>query len=104
MRDPRVFADGSRRVFVALPSVGIGLGVYAPGWRWSTHAAPQTGRSSERHIGYVQSGAMRVKAADGTESTVTAGQAFEVGPDHDAWVVGDAACVALDIAPRYRSE
>ena len=97
--DAHVFLDGSRRARAALPSVGIGLGIYAPGWRWSVHAGPQTGRSSERHIGYVQSGAMRVRAADGGEATVTAGQAFEVGPGHDAWVVGDTPCVALDVTP-----
>jgi hypothetical protein len=31
--------------------------------------------------------------------TVGPGEAFEVGPGHDAWVVGDEPCVALDFEP-----
>jgi len=48
------------------------------------------------HIGYVVSGQMRIKSADGLETVVCAGEAFEVGAGHDAWVLGDAPCVALD--------
>lgn len=39
---------------------------------------------------------MAVKTADGTEKIVEKGEVFEVSPGHDAWVVGDEACVALD--------
>jgi hypothetical protein len=39
---------------------------------------------------------MAVQSADGQEAVVGAGEAFEVGAGHDAWVLGDAPCVALD--------
>jgi mannose-6-phosphate isomerase-like protein (cupin superfamily) len=42
---------------------------------------------------------MVVRGADGREVTVGPGEAFEVGPGHDAWVVGDEPCVALDFEP-----
>ena len=92
----RTFLDGSKRTVVVLNSVAIGRGKYLPGWRWSKHARPQTGKDSESHIGYILSGQMVVKGADGKEVTVGPGDAFEVQPGHDGWVVGDEPCVALD--------
>jgi hypothetical protein len=90
------FLDGSRRGSVELESAAIGWGEYLPGWRWSEHVGKQTGKPSMEHIGYVVSGQMRIKSADGLETVVCAGEAFEVGAGHDAWVLGDAPCVALD--------
>ncbi|MEJ2499768.1 MAG: hypothetical protein P8Y65_01305 [Campylobacterales bacterium] len=95
----RQFLDGSVRSSVALRSAAIGLGTYKPGWQWSRHARPQTGRASENHIGYILSGRMKIQDAAGTETEVGAGDAFEVGPGSDAWVVGDEPCVALDFIP-----
>ncbi len=37
-----------------------------------------------------------VRDSSGNESLVHAGEAFEVAENHDAWVVGDEPCVALD--------
>jgi len=90
------FLDGSKRNAVVLHTCFIGLGTYLPGWRWSQHVGTITGKSAQSHIGYVVSGKFCVKAADGTEKEVGPGDAFEVGPGHDAWVVGDEPCVALD--------
>ncbi len=95
---PRTFDDGSRRWTVSMPSMKVGRGIYEPGWRWSLHAGPQRGKPSSHHIGYIEAGAMMVRTAGGDEVLVTAGQVFEVGPDHDAWVVGDQPCIALDFA------
>lgn len=78
----------------------IGRGVYKPGWRWSEHAGPQSGTPSASHIGYIESGTMVVRGADGVEVTLGSGQAFEVSANHDAWVVGDEPCVALDFRSR----
>jgi hypothetical protein len=91
------FLDGSKRSVVILRSVAIGRGEYLPGWRWSIHVAKGVGeRTSEAHIGYVLSGHMSVRAADGVEVTVGPGGVFEVKPGHDAWVTGTQPCVALD--------
>lgn len=94
----RVFLDGSEYWIVELPTIRIGLGHFSPGWIWSIHAGAQTGKQSEAHIGYIQSGAMVVADADGRKVELGPGDAFEVGPGHDAWVTGDEMCVALDFA------
>jgi quercetin dioxygenase-like cupin family protein len=90
------FLDGSKRAAVILESVAIGRGEYRPGWRWSRHVAGQTGKDSAAHVGYVLSGQMAICNSDGKEITVSPGEAFEIGPGHDAWVVGNEPCVALD--------
>jgi len=91
------FLDGSKRTAVILKSVAIGQGEYLPGWRWSKHAGAMTGKQSEAHIGYIVSGKMTIKSPDGTEMKVGPGDAFEIGPGHDAWVDGDEPCIALDL-------
>lgn len=90
------FPDGSLRKAVKLNSAAIGIGTYQPGWRSSLHAGAMTGKPSERHTGFIISGEMMVRDMSGNETPVHAGEAFEVAENHDAWVVGDAPCVALD--------
>ena len=94
------FLDGSVRVAVELVgAVVVGHGTYRPGWKWSDHVAPMTGRTSERHFGYVLSGRMMVRSPEGLEIQVGPNQAFAAESGHDAWVVGDEPCVALDWQP-----
>lgn len=95
----RVFLDGSRRGTAALRTAVVGVGEYRPGWRWSVHAKPQTGKEAERHIGYIVAGAMVVSDGRGNEERMEAGMAFEIEPGGDAWVVGEGTCVALDFTP-----
>lgn len=91
-----VFEDGSYRHVSHLPSMFVGRGTYLPGWRWSEHVGTRIGIEAGRHIGCVLSGNMRIRAANGEEQTVGPGDVFEVSPGHDAWVLGDEPCVALD--------
>lgn len=95
----REFMDGSTRSFATLRTAAIGFGTYQPGWCWSSHAGPQTGKDSENHIGYIISGRMMVKDPAGNEAEVHSGCAFELVPGSDAWVVGDEPCIALDFIP-----
>jgi quercetin dioxygenase-like cupin family protein len=81
---------------VNLEGVTIGRGVYKPGWRWSQHVQPLLGKQSSAHTGYVISGRMVVRASDGTEAELGPGDAFVAAENHDAWVLGDEPCVALD--------
>jgi hypothetical protein len=90
------FLDGSTRLVASLGPTWIGRGVYRPGWRWSLHAGPMTGSASQPHAGYVVSGTMVVSSPDGEEAVISAGEAWYSRPEHDAWVAGDEACVALD--------
>jgi hypothetical protein len=88
--------DRSKRTAVKLQTAFVGRGTYLPGWKWSEHEGKKTGKISETHIGYIVSGQMIIKGVDGKEVLVGAGDAFEVTPGHDAWVVGGEPCVALD--------
>ena len=92
------FLDGSHRSVVQLRSAVIGSGTYLPGWKWSLHVGAQSGKPSENHVGYVVSGHMTIQDSNGNEQKVGPGEAFEVSPGHDAWVVGDVPCIALDFA------
>jgi hypothetical protein len=40
-----------------------------------------------------------VRMADGTEAELEAGHAFQIPPGHDAWVVGNEACVWVEFFP-----
>ncbi len=106
--------DGEDRLFAAhghaqLASAGamtMMCGTFEPGWRWSTDIAPIAGTAScqTRHLGYVVTGSMHVKLDDGTERDLKPGDLFDLPAGHDAWVVGDEACVLLDVsadATRY---
>ena len=98
-----VFLDESRRSRITLATVVLGRGMYRPGWRWSAHVQPMAGHESEAHVGYIISGRMIVRGPDGAQVEVGPGDAFEAPPGHDAWVVGDEPCVALDFAVRSSS-
>ncbi len=96
LENSRTFLDGSKRTMVILKTVAIGRGEYLPGWKWSVHAGSQTGKKSEAHIGYILSGQMVVQGPGGKEVKVGPGDGFEMGAEHDAWVIGDEPCVAFD--------
>jgi class 3 adenylate cyclase len=76
---------------VNLDETSVARFSWEPGWRWSKDVAPvvQTSSCQNRHVGYVISGALHVAMEDGTEVEIRAGDAFEIPPGHDAWVVGD---------------
>ncbi len=73
---------------------------YQPGFHWTEHMRPIAGTDlcQVRHIGYVVSGRSLIKMADGTERELAAGDAFDVPPGHDAWVIGDEPYVAVDFS------
>lgn len=97
--DTRRFLDGSARSHTLLRTAAVGYGTYQPGWRWSLHAGPQTGKPADNHVGYIIAGSMMVRDADGNEARIEAGCAFEISAGSDAWVDGDAPCIALDFIP-----
>lgn len=69
-----------------------------PGWSWAACIKPVVGtdRCNLRHVGYVQSGAMRVTHEDGTVLELGAGDAYVIEPGHDAEVVGDEPFVGFE--------
>jgi uncharacterized cupin superfamily protein len=48
------------------------------------------------HVGYVLSGRMKVVMDDGGEADFGPGDVMHLSPGHDAWTVGDDACVVID--------
>ena len=94
--DRHHFVPALIRKTINLRTAVLGLGTYNPGWKWSLHAGAQTGKTSENHIGYILSGEMMVQDPGGIETTVGPGDGFEILPGHDAWVIGETPCIALD--------
>ncbi len=83
------FADGT-----------VGRAVFEPGWRWSEHVKPLAGTEScmVAHACYVISGRMHLVDDSGEEADVGPGDLVFLQPGHDAWTVGEEACVLLDFS------
>jgi class 3 adenylate cyclase len=98
----RQFATG-RCDIVTLDEMSIGHFVFQPGWRWSKDVAPIAGtRSCQfRHLGYTISGSLEVRMDDGTTLTIAAGDAYEIPPGHDAWVVGGEPWCSVEFASAH---
>jgi hypothetical protein len=79
---------------------------FEPGWKWSECVKPVAGtdQCQVHHVGVIQSGTMHVVHEDGTELDLQPGQAYEILPGHDAWVVGDEGCVAFEFEARAAEE
>jgi len=95
----RALGDG-RLEIVDLDETTVGRVTLPAGWRWSTDVQPVVGTSScqTRHVSYALSGVLHVVMDDRTELDIRAGEAHEIPPGHDAWVVGDEAYVAIEWA------
>lgn len=96
--ETRVMGGKGRLDFVRLGKVTVVRATFQPGFRWTEHAAPLVGTDlcQVRHVGYVVSGRAVVRLADGTERELAAGDAFDVPPGHDSWVIGDEPYVSVD--------
>jgi hypothetical protein len=97
--ETRPFTDGKGHAdVIQLRGQPVLYGTFEPGWRWSENVKPIAGTDScqVEHIGYVLQGRMGLKMDDGTEHEFGPGDAFHMPPGHDAWIVGDEACVLLD--------
>ena len=97
--ETRAFKDGKGQLeLVNLAAGGVGRATFLPGWRWSEHVKPIAGTDScqAAHTGYVVSGRMTIRMDDGEEGTVGPGDFMICAPGHDAWTVGETACVIVD--------
>lgn len=85
---------------VTVGDVTVMRATFEPGWKWSECVKPIAGTDScmAPHVNYVISGRMKVVMDDGTEMEMGPGDAAHIPPGHDAWVVGDEPCVAIDFA------
>jgi hypothetical protein len=73
--------------------------VYPPGYRWSTHIAPEVGTAlcMHAHVGFLVQGQMGVEYPDGCTASFAAPQPVVVEPGHDAWVIGDEIAVFVQV-------
>ena len=96
--ETRPFQDHGHMDVITLGDFTLGRGVFEPGWRWSADVKPIAGTDSCQtlHTGFCLSGQMSVAMDDGTEMQIGAGDVVVIAPGHDAWTVGDEACVLLD--------
>src|SRR2546429_647797 len=71
---------------------------FEPGWRWSECVKPIVGGESCQvaHQMYVISGRMGVRMDDGTEAEFGPGDVGLLPPGHEAWIVGQEPCEAID--------
>jgi quercetin dioxygenase-like cupin family protein len=97
--ETRPFEDGKGKLeLVNLDAGAVGRATFEPGWKWSEHVKPIAGTESCQapHLGYCISGKMHVVMDDGKEMDFEAGDFAVIPSGHDAWTVGDEACVVVD--------
>jgi len=92
--------DHGRMDVIALDETMVARVYFDPGWRWSIDVKPliQTASCQSRHLGVCLTGAMHVLADDGSELEIVPGDAYEIPPGHDAWIVGDVAFTTVEFA------
>jgi class 3 adenylate cyclase len=85
---------------INLDETAIGRMKLEPGWRWSKDVGPkmQTATCQVRHLGYTISGHLHVTLEDGAEMDIRQGDAYEIPPGHDGWVVGDVPWETVEFA------
>jgi len=93
----REFEKG-RLELVTIAGRTIGRAVFQPGWKWSECVKPiaKTKSCEAAHFGFQISGRMKIVGDDGTETIMNAGEAANIPPGHDAWVLGDEPGVFVD--------
>ena len=83
---------------VTIDDFTLGRGTFEPGWRWSNDVKPiaKTDSCKTRHTGVCVAGHMTIRSDSGEEIVIGPGDVFVLEPGHDAWTMGDEACVMYD--------
>lgn len=94
----RPFVSHGEASVLNLGALSIGRGYFEPGWRWSEHVKPIAGTESCEviHTISILSGRMHIRMNDGQELDLEPGDVAFIPSGHDAWVVGDEPCRAID--------
>lgn len=94
----RQFAANGHADVIDLAGHSVLFGTFEPGWKWSNDLKPiaKTDSCQAPHLMYCVSGRMGVRMDDGTEGEIGPGDVVSIAPGHDAWVIGDEPCVAVD--------
>jgi class 3 adenylate cyclase len=83
---------------VMLGDVYVARIVHQPGWSWAEHVKPIVGTPSclHHHQGVLLSGEVGFEMDDGAHRRVRAGEAYDVPPSHNGWVIGDEPAVVIE--------
>ena len=94
----RTFEKGKIELANFSGDVTVGRAIFEPRWSWEKCVKPivKTNSCQAPHTMYVVSGRMMVVMDDGTEDESGPGDAVIIPPGHNAWVVGNEPCVAID--------
>ncbi len=95
--ETRSFDKGMAEL-VSVGGATIGRFTFNPGWKWSESVKPIVGtdRCQNHHQGVSLTGHMHVVGEDGTEIEIGPGEAYNIPPGHDAWVVGGEPFVGFE--------
>ena len=95
--------DKFRAEIVIVGGIQVARCTCQPGWVWSKSVGPAMGGAQAcplpHPVWLVLSGRFAVRMNDGETVEYGPGELGEIAPGHDAWVVGDEPCVALDVNP-----
>jgi len=96
--DEVISVPGTISKVVTLGETYVAWSVSEPGWRWSKDVKPLVGTSSCQihHQAVILSGHFKVLSDEGVERSLGPGDAFDIEPGHDGWVVGDEPCVYIE--------
>jgi class 3 adenylate cyclase len=85
---------------VSLDETTLARITYPPGFRWSVDARPIVGTEwcEHHHLGICVAGRIHIVTADGIESEIGPGEAYEIPPGHDGWTVGDEPFQGIEFA------
>jgi len=97
--ETRTFPRGRLRIN-SLDDVVVGRYELEPGWKWSNDVRPIVGTPfcQHHHVGYALQGCLHVCLKDGTSYDIKAGDAYEIPPGHDAWVLGDEMYMGIEFS------
>ena len=90
--------DGTVFQVAKLGDATVTRNTLQPGWRWSKNVGSVTKADvcHVHHVGYIVSGTLHVTTNDGHEDEFGPGDAYEIQPGHDGWVVGDEPMTSIE--------
>jgi hypothetical protein len=99
--EKREFPNGSV-AGVQLAGSKVAKATFQPGWKGSESLKATVGGDScqSHHVGYALSGTLHIVTTDGQDQEISAGDAYEILPGHDGWVVGDQPFEGLEFDRR----
>jgi len=103
---PLLPVQGARQMMAGTVRLDIGPAgsarvkrvVYPPGFRWSVDMKPVSGTPlcMHAHVGYLESGAIRIEFPDGCARDYVAPAVVAIEPGHDGAVIGRAPAILIE--------